>query len=168
MDYRRILFIFIFIFVVLIAKKLPKNIICQITGIELKGGIPISSYVVMGLSDSADGPGVFNGSTINTYKQSEYNTEKSDVISKEYLKDTIKRFVERPKELVSFLIRKVNYLWNNPMFGSTSIISKNISTISNNPIWELFENTKFIYVFQQYSHYFHMVIILGGSIVCYL
>ena len=93
---------------VLMVEKISSTKICD-------GGVPSWAYIAMGLQDNEDlYDGWWNRYHDDIYEYAEYNTEKTANLSKEYIRDRIKEFVENPRAGISFFSGKNATQWMNP------------------------------------------------------
>lgn len=129
------------IFSQLILSLVVSSVTQKITKTELKGGIPSTAYIAMGLQDDENSfaPGWFNGYNLSVYFQSGQNTKKASEMSVKEIKKSIDKFAADPKYAADFFIKKTLSQWNNPSFqcfwlGQTSAImcaKSDLSPVAN-------------------------------------
>lgn len=92
----------------------------KITGREEieKTGIPMITYVEMGLQKGKRAPGWFNGYNRIIYKKNQYDSKKTEEAAKKDLKKTIQELKNNPKIAAEFFYKKTVSQWNNPTFQS--------------------------------------------------
>lgn len=84
---------------------------------ELPEGIPMLSWVVMGLQEAPLGPGGYNGYISEVFTDSQYNAIKAEEVSKKDLQKRVKWMTEDLlKNGLPFLGRKTAFQWNDPTF----------------------------------------------------
>lgn len=93
------------------------RIVERIAGQKLPEGIPMISWVVMGLQEAPLGPGGYNGYIRNVFTESQYDAAKTAEASKQDLQKTMEWMTEDPlKNGIPFLARKTAFQWNDPTF----------------------------------------------------
>ena len=85
-------------------------------GVELKDGMPKSSWLVMGVKESGLGPGWFGGWRNWVYEASHGDMELADVKSKIELKNQFRMFAEDPAYAAEFFGNKMASQWSDPTF----------------------------------------------------
>ena len=98
---------------------IPNTIIKNITGIELGKGIPMISYVEMGLQDSDVAPGWYNGYNWSVYENNNGDYDVANSQAKSDLGNTLSYYITHPGEFINFLYRKTVSQWCNPDFQGT-------------------------------------------------
>ncbi len=140
------------------------------TGGELPDGIPKIAWVAMGLQKPyADGSaaGWYNGSNWSVYVNSGYDKELTAEICKEDIKQSFDRFLQEPKQAVTFFYEKFTSQWNDPTFMSlltNEWYSRNVEPQSAVAEFFLYGlgRTLLIFVMNMY----HFLILLGTGIFC--
>lgn len=93
------------------------RIVERIAGQKLQEGIPMISWVVMGLQEAPLGPGGYNGYISNTYTDARYDAEEAAEVSKQELKNRVAGMLQEPLDKgIPFLARKTAFQWNDPTF----------------------------------------------------
>lgn len=126
--------------VVMTAFLLSGNFICHkitesVTGAELKGGIPSTAYIAMGLQDDSVAPGWFDGYNLRVYSENENDTEKANEAAIEKIEESLDIFADDPEYAAEFFSKKTISQWLNPSFqcfwlGQTSAIMCNLTNLS--------------------------------------
>lgn len=89
----------------------------KIAGQKLPEGIPMISWVVMGLQEAPLGPGGYNGYISNVYTEAQYDTAKTEEDSKRDLQKAVEWMTEDLlKNGIPFFARKTAFQWNDPTF----------------------------------------------------
>lgn len=98
------------------------------SGYEHSGGIPIVTWLAMGLQESNTERyiwyggypvyGWYNGYTYDTYKDTGYDTEKTAALSKESIQERLKIFREDPAYTIMFFKEKILSQWIEPLYES--------------------------------------------------
>lgn len=82
-------------------------------------GIPMTSWMAMGLSDSARAPGWYTGKyTVTNFKENNFDSAAASADSAEVIKERISSFAQDPKRAASFFYRKFVSQWNDPTYQS--------------------------------------------------
>lgn len=93
------------------------RIVEKIAGQELPEGMPMISWVVMGLQEAPLGAGGYNGYISDVFTESQYDTAKAKEASKSDLQITVEWMKEDLlKNGIPFLARKTAFQWNDPTF----------------------------------------------------
>lgn len=132
------------------------------SGYEHVQGMPASTYIEMGLSESFLGYGCYDNSSVELFREVGYDSKKADVIAKERIAEDIERFISNPKYAQVFFREKILSQWNNPLFQSMFFTT--FYTEKNMP-----EQGTFVYKISndyyfgilQYSNVIHMIIFFG-------
>lgn len=98
----------------------------QITQMRLSDGVPVESWIAMGLQDNDNGrgSGCYNGYNLWSFNGNDYDTEKMRAEARKDIRETLEEFSREPDEAVRFLLRKIAGQWNNPdgeVFNGTEI-----------------------------------------------
>ena len=87
----------------------------------LSEGVPPAAFVTMGLSDSALGPGWYNGYVAEIPSRFGFDEEQIGIQAKEELKEKIHEMVQDPSGSMDFFARKIGSEWADPSFQSLSM-----------------------------------------------
>lgn len=102
---------------VILCNGCSNRIVERIVGQELPEGIPMISWVVMGLQDAPMAPGTYNGFICDVYTEAAYDTEKAVEATKQEIKSTVGELMENPLDYgIPFFARKTAFQWNDPTF----------------------------------------------------
>lgn len=89
----------------------------RIAGQKLPEGMPMISWVVMGLQEAPLGPGAYNGYIGEVFAEAQYDTAKAEEASKRDLQKSLEWMKEDLlKNGIPFLARKTAFQWNDPTF----------------------------------------------------
>lgn len=113
---RNILFIIGILVVYLCISFMTKCAIKKLTGAEIADGIPMVSYIAMGMQEGSRAPGWYNGYNRKVYKKSNYNYEEAKKQSIEDIKKRLEVFKNNPIYMAKFYTKKILSQWNNPTF----------------------------------------------------
>ena len=89
------------------------------SGIEVAGGVPYISWIRMGLQDTWAGPGWFDNSSVEAFKEHNYNTKETALAEKEHIREILKDMWEDKAYSIDFFRRKILTQWNSPKYGYT-------------------------------------------------
>ncbi len=140
------------------------------TGGELPDGIPKIAWVAMGLQEPyADGSaaGWYNGYNWSVYVNSGYDKELTAEICKEDIKQSFDRFLQEPKQAISFFYEKFTSQWNDPTFMSlltNEWYSRNVEPQSAVAEFFLYGLGRTLLIFVM--NIYHFLILLGTGIFC--
>lgn len=80
-------------------------------------GVPMISYVHMGMSEPDDlSAGWYNSSTVDLFRENNYDTEKTSQKSKELIGERILYFAKNPIDFIKYYSEKIGSTWLNPTF----------------------------------------------------
>lgn len=93
------------------------RVVERITGQELKEGIPMLTWVVMGLQDAPLGPGGYNGYISNIFTETGFDGRAAEEDAKVEIQKRVEWMLEdKLKNGIPFLARKTAFQWNDPTF----------------------------------------------------
>lgn len=107
-------------------------------------GIPMITYVTMGLQDGKTAAGWYNGYNNTVYEQNMYDYAKTADAAKADLVKIIKKYPEDISASISFFVKKVTSQWNNPTFQSLWILEERSG--KNGLGWIMRGNARNIYI----------------------
>lgn len=84
----------------------------------LKSGVTALSYIAMGTQESSRAAGWYNGFNFNTYQQTNMDTENTNEISKNALKERISYFIAHPNYTFTFYKEKFLSQWADGTYAS--------------------------------------------------
>lgn len=137
-KYKTIIVLLCFIPSILIANELPKIYIEHKTGIELNQGVPMLSFIEMGLQPSETKPGWYNGYNWNVYTDNNCDTNIANEQVKQDLKNTLADYKKNPKSFVKFMFKKMISQWCDADFQGTWIIRDSELNIPKDIYYEIF------------------------------
>ncbi len=117
--YQSIILLILFVPAYFASSLIPNTIIKNMTDIELGKGIPMIAYVEMGLQDTPEMPGWFNGYNWSVYENANGNYELANERAKTDLSNTLSDYLSNPGKFINFLYRKTVSQWCNPDFQGT-------------------------------------------------
>lgn len=89
------------------------------TGKDFGDGIPMLSWMAMGLNDAVTAPGWYSHQyTVGAFNQVKGDTEAAAEIAKKEIAERVNYFVEHPAEAATFFSQKVQSQWNEPTYQS--------------------------------------------------
>lgn len=88
------------------------------SGIKINEGVPMVSFIAMGLQEGWFGKGTYNKYTVNTYETAHYNEEKATEVSMDYIKNRFTYFKENKGKALSFFSEKIALQWTEPTYMS--------------------------------------------------
>lgn len=93
----------------------------NVSGYDIKGGIPTISWIAMGTVEEGC-PGWFNNYPVPAYYDAGYDRQLASKMAIDKLKERFNYFMEDPVYAISFWKRKISTQWNDPFFHSYDII----------------------------------------------
>ena len=82
-----------------------------------KGGMPMISYIYMGMDEPRDkAPGWYTGIILEVYGGTYYNEELTIELMKEKINNRINYFINNPGDFLKFYSEKIASTWLNPTF----------------------------------------------------
>lgn len=94
----------------------------NISGYEIRGGLPSIAWIAMGTIENGSTPGWFNNFSVPVYISTGYNREETAKIAVRQLEEQLSYFSRNPGYAVSFLKRKICTQWNDPFFNTNVLI----------------------------------------------
>lgn len=88
----------------------------KIIGMEISDGVPALAWVAMGLQEGYMADGWHNGYNHSIYWDNDCNTEKTEQVVKEDLKERVQEMIHAPAASARFFYHKTVSQWNNPTF----------------------------------------------------
>lgn len=113
---RNIIAILSILLIYICANMATKFCIKQLTGANIEEGIPMITYVAMGMQEGEMAPGWYNGYNREVYKKNNYNYEETSKEAKEDIKERLSFFIQNPNYTIEFYAKKILSQWNNPTF----------------------------------------------------
>lgn len=108
-------------------------------------GLPMTTYIAMGLQDGKSAPGWYNGYNNTAYVENDYDYEKTDLAAKSEIKKIISGYPWDIMASISFFVKKISSQWNNPTFQSLWIQDDKEGEASLS--WILSGSGRYIYTF---------------------
>ena len=125
----------------------------KISNVELPEGIPMISFIYMGMDEpTVLSPGWYNGVTVDIFKDNSYNVAASKEESKQLILERLSYFFNNPNEALSYYTEKIGSTWLNPTFQT---------------IWCSLPGTRYRW-YPEYAHYlgYHETLLsmVGGDL----
>lgn len=100
--------------------RLSSTYYSSLTGAPVPKGIPMISYVTMGLSESdrANNPGWWTGYNTDILQNNDFNYDKATQQAKADLQARLNTFSDSPQVALDFFVRKTRSTWTEPTFQS--------------------------------------------------
>lgn len=86
------------------------------SGISVSGGLPTSSWIEVGLQEADGRYGWYCSSETDPYAESGYDTEKSNIVYMQGVRDRLQIFWEQPAYALHFFKQKQLSQWNQPLY----------------------------------------------------
>ena len=105
--------------------------------VELSDGVPMVTYIYMGMQDSDSTPGWYTNIVLDLFAGNNFETEPTAIQSKELIKERFSHLITHPIELISYYSQKIGSTWLNPTFQT---------------VWCSLPGPRFIW-YPDYAHY---------------
>lgn len=133
-----------------------------LTGVEVAKGMPKTAWVGMALQETGGTPGAWDGYSVGLYEENGYDYDKTNEAAKEKIAERIHIFLDDRSYGVDFFGRKNAAQWNDPAFGSLSVVDgreedgkKKLDNLCHGPLK---------YGMAGVANYLHSAILMG---VCF-
>lgn len=142
-DMKIISTIIIILSILAISNKAIVKIMGLRVGHEISDGIPMISYIDMGLAKPVDRASGWYNAKVDVekiYRENGFNTKKANEASKESLKNRITEMRKEPKETLMFFADKTASTWIEPTYQSiwinepAEMVTENSEYYANNKI----------------------------------
>ena len=90
----------------------------KVSGNEILDGVPYISWVLMGLQDSGNGPGWYNGTNDTELTIHDLDAELTAIDNKRAVEERLSELYENKAYAVDFFRRKILSQWNSPAYHS--------------------------------------------------
>lgn len=169
-DVKKVICIFSILFTVAILNKLMLLAVEKSSGKNIDSGIPMISYIYMGIQDS-DQPGWYTGYVVNSYVENNYDSDETARYSTQKIKTRVKEMTKQPIKTISFFGNKIKSTWNEPTY-QTIWINKP-SEVVNEEIKQYVENHSLIKsyydgilskVLERYFDYFQIIVYFFSAV----
>ena len=142
------------------------------TGREIVDGVPMISYIQMGLKESTETKmaGWYDGSVVDIYLNSGEDTKKASEASMNILKEILNDFYNHPSKLFKLLGEKICTTWLEPTFQTIWInepaeyFEKAPESMKNNKLLISFFDGKLSTAYIEYNNIYEIVIFLAAGI----
>lgn len=112
----KIVSIFIVLICCLISKSFINFYVQNQYQAEVSKGVPMTSFLAMGLQESYRAPGWFNGYNYEVFIKNSYDRDKTMVADLKSINKSINKFISDPIYALKFFGKKTVSQWNNPSF----------------------------------------------------
>ncbi|MDD6797574.1 MAG: glycosyltransferase family 39 protein [Clostridia bacterium] len=109
------------------------NCVEKTIGTEVPKGIPMLGWIAMGMNDSVNMPGWFDGYQLWVYGKVDFDYDRSIEVYKDHIWYRAKQYVKRPRYFLHFYKDKIVTQWNNPTWEVFGILDQNNTRINN--VW---------------------------------
>lgn len=104
--------------------KLPVRIIEHITHQDFGNGMPMLSWITLGLNErEGTTPGWWTGIPLRTFHETHGNYAQQSQLAKEFIRERVQHFAQDPDDAVHFFSEKLASEWAEPTF-MTSLYSQ--------------------------------------------
>ena len=84
--------------------------------VTFSDGVPMLSYVYMGMQETTNTPGWYTSFVVNLYAKHSFETDPAAEESKALIKERLNYFSTHPEEFISYYAQKIGSTWLNPTF----------------------------------------------------
>jgi len=86
--------------------------------VKINEGIPMVTYIAMGLQDGWFGKGTYSKYTVTTYEAAKFNEKKATEMGVEKIKEQMTYYLENPGKGLRFFSEKIALQWAEPTYMS--------------------------------------------------
>lgn len=130
----------------------------------LKSGVTATSYFAMGMQEASRGMGWYNGFNFYTYQDTGMDTEATNAIAKEAIRDRLSYFMENPAYAFSFYRQKYLSQWTDGTYACRQATLANGGGRSDF-LNECYEG-KYATVIIQFCNHYQNLLYLGAFWYC--
>ena len=105
--------------------------------VKFSDGVPMSTYIYMGMQESDKTPGWYTNIVLDLYAENYFDTEATKIKTSELIKERFSYLITHPLELISYYSQKIGSTWLNPTFQT---------------VWCSIPGARFIW-YPDYAHY---------------
>ena len=117
-SWKPILLLVMAVVVVFGAQKGIERYYESVSGQQIAPGIPMTCYIMMGLQDTGQGPGWYNGSNYLAMSRFDYDYDAANAFGKQEIAARLQQLWEYKPLMVDFFRRKILSQWNMPDYFS--------------------------------------------------
>lgn len=142
------------------------------TGIEIADGVPMISYIQMGLKEGSETKmaGWYDGSVVSIYQEANGDIVKASEKSMNNLKEILNDFSKNPSKIFKVLTEKIATTWLEPTFQTIWInepaenFNKIPESMKNNKLLISFFDGKLSTAYIEYNNIYEILIFLAAGI----
>ena len=142
------------------------------TGIEIADGVPMISYIQMGLKEGSETKmaGWYDGSVVSIYQEANGDTAKASERSMNNLEEILNDFSKNPSKIFKVLTEKIATTWLEPTFQTIWInepaenFNKIPESMKNNKLLISFFDGKLSIAYIEYNNIYEIVIFITAGI----
>ena len=142
------------------------------TGIEIADGVPMISYIQMGLKEGSETKmaGWYDGSVVSIYQEANGDTAKASERSMNNLEEILNDFSKNPSKIFKVLTEKIATTWLEPTFQTIWInepaenFNKIPESMKNNKLLISFFDGKLSTAYVEYNNIYEILIFLAAGI----
>lgn len=86
------------------------------SGMEMSSGMPKTLWIAMGMQEGERAEGWYNAFNYDTFLENNCDIEKSEILAKAAIEESIKNFRENPGYALRFYYKKTVSQWNEPTY----------------------------------------------------
>lgn len=131
---------------------------------SLSSGVTATSYFAMGMQESSRGNGWYNGFNFNTYRDTGMDTDATNAISREAIRERLAFFGENPGYAARFYLQKHLSQWADGTYASRQAT---LATFGGRTSFfvSLYEGNASLF-FIEYCNAYQNMLYLGGLFFC--
>lgn len=142
------------------------------TGIEIADGVPMISYIQMGLKEGSETKmaGWYDGSVVSIYQEANGDTAKASERSMNNLEEILNDFSKNPSKIFKVLTEKIATTWLEPTFQTIWInepaenFNKIPESMKNNKLLISFFDGKLSIAYIEYNNIYEIIIFITAGI----
>lgn len=133
-------------------------------GASLKSGVPAMSYFAMGMQESSRGNGWYNGYNFNTYQNTGMDTEATNALSREAIRERLSYFQAHPAYMGDFYLHKHLSQWAD---GTYACRQATLATFGGrSSLFQSLYEGSLSRSFIEYCNLFQTLLYLGTVLFC--
>ena len=131
---------------------------------HLSSGVTATSYFAMGMQEASRGNGWYNGFNFNTYRDTGMDTEATNAISREAIRERLSYFREYPGYTADFYLKKHLSQWADGTYASRQATLAAYG--GRSPFFVSLYEGNASHAFIEYCNLYQNMLYLGGFAFC--
>lgn len=129
-----LIFAVVMVFFYIALNQLMIKLFEAVTGVAISKGIPMASYIAMGLQNTGRTPGWYNAYNIENYFENNFNTAAASQAAIQDMQSSISKFISDIPYCIRFFGKKIASQWTEPSFQGFWMYESNTALEELSPI----------------------------------